>query len=85
MVEEIVTPKERALDLFNTCYFVLFNSDTECSEECTVSILSIENAKVIARAIISEYETMAIKLDQPKFVMEMLEFYGKVIECLDEM
>lgn len=79
------TPKDKAVEIFNSCYFVLFTSDTDYAEECTVSLLSIENAKVIARSIIQEYEHLAIKLDQNEHVIKMLRFYEKVLVELEKM
>lgn len=41
-----MTPQEKANELFNRFYQVIFCSDTDKGEECTVSLLAIECAKV---------------------------------------
>lgn len=50
-----MTPKERAHQIINSIYIILFDSDTDKSEEITISILSIElsiqSVKEIKRAI----------------------------------
>lgn len=79
------SPKDKAIEIFNSCYFVLFTSDTDYSEECIVSILAIENAKVVVRSIIQEYEYLAVIIHQNEYVIKMLRFYEKVLDELDKM
>lgn len=51
-----MTPKEKALDLFNQHYMVLFESDSDCGQECLVSILAKSAAIVTANEIIKQWD-----------------------------
>ena len=81
-----MTAKDKAKELFNSHYMILFDSETDKSQEILVSILAIKAAIVTANEVI---ESRAVDLYwENKTVPEndnLTIFYKKVINELNKM
>ena len=70
--------KAKATEIFNSHYFVIFTSETECSEECIVSILAQKAALVTVRNTIETLEHLMVVNTKNEKAMELLNFYDEV-------
>lgn len=70
--------KAKATEIFNSHYFAIFTSETECAEECIVSILAQKAALVTVRNIIETIEHILVFDPKNPKAMYLLNFYDEV-------
>jgi hypothetical protein len=68
-----MTPKEKAEELFNKCYMILFDSDSDKGEECLVSILAGKCAILCVDEILSAIDWHDFETPNKEF-----EFWNEV-------
>lgn len=50
-----LTPHERAIDIYNSHYTILFDSETDASEEILISILAMKHARFTVDKILASH------------------------------
>ncbi len=77
--------KEKAEEIFNSHYFVLFTSETECAEECIVSILAKKAALVTVGNMVQLLEHIIISCKHDEKTIKLLNFYDKVQSEIEKL
>ena len=77
-----MTPKEKAIELFNQHYMVLFDSESDKGEEVLVSILAIKSALVTAKEVhgqLLKYHLLSLDKTNERL------YWQKVIDELEKI
>ena len=81
-----MTPKEKAASIFNQHYMLLFEADSDISEEVLISILAKKSAMLAVKEVVEQWEVIDTYISDGRGELNQnLKYWYEVREELNKL